>query len=103
MLFNNSVPTILRTVFWVPNVLILNIMASRVFRNTIFGRFRETEIVSSLVSREPGTDNLPSPLWERELGCRTTKQDDDDAFDAEHGTTFHTRKVELRDCKSPSP
>jgi len=78
MLFNQSVPTILRTVFWVPNVLMVNIMASRVFRNTIFGRFRETEIASSLISNELRGAVIPLPLWERESGSRSKP---DDSFD----------------------
>ena len=96
MLFNHSVPTILRTVFWVPNVLMVNIMASRVFRNTIFGRIRETEIATSLISKELRGAVIPLPLWERELGCGT-KQGDDSFDDGNKDT----QKVELQDCATP--
>jgi len=95
MLFNQTVPTILRTVFWVPNVLVVNIMACRVFRNTIFGRFRETEIATSLISKQLRGAVIPLPLWERELGCR--KQDD--SFDTD-GIKV-TQKDELQDCATP--
>ena len=45
MLFYPSNPDILRTIFTVPNVALMNVMADRVFRNTIlFGGWRETEI-----------------------------------------------------------
>lgn len=97
MLFNQSVPTILRTVFWVPNALMVNIMACRVFRNTIFGRFRETEIATSLISKELRGAGIPLPLWERDLGCRTKK--DDDSFDID--SPKDTQKVELQDCATP--
>jgi len=97
MLFNQSVPTILRTVFWVPNALMVNIMACRVFRNTIFGRFRETEIATSLISKELRGAGIPLPLWERDLGCRTKQ--DDDSFDID--SPKDTQKVELQDCATP--
>ena len=93
MLFNQSVPTILRTVFWVPNVLMVNIMACRVFRNTIFGNFRENEISTSLISKELRGEIIPLPLWERELGCGT-KQGEDSYDDGNKDT----QKDELRDC-----
>ena len=96
MLFNNSVPTILRTVFWVPNVLMVNIMASRVFRNTLFGRIKETEISTSLISRELREIDIPLPLWERELGCGTlTKQGD--SFNSDSASHIQ-KEDELGDC-----
>jgi len=94
MLFNQSVPTILRTVFWVPNVVMVNIMASRVFRNTIFGRFRETEIATSLISKELRGIAIPLPLWERESGCRAKQ--DEDSFDT--SGIKDIQNDQLRDC-----
>jgi len=99
MLFNHSVPTILRTVFWIPNVLLVNIMACRVFRNTIFGKFRETEIATSLVSKELRKAVIPLPLWERELDCRTKQHEGNDSFDTD-GTNA-AQNVELQDCATP--
>ena len=96
MLFNQSVPIILRTVFWVPNVLMVNIMACRVFRNTIFGRFRQTEIASSLISKELKR-NEPLPQMERELGNRT-KQDDSFATNA---IIIDTQHDEIRERAMP--
>ena len=44
MLFSSN-PDILRTIFTVPNVTLMNVMAGRVFRNTmLFGIQRETEV-----------------------------------------------------------
>ena len=77
-----------------------NIMASRVFRNTIFGRFREAEISTSLISRELRVD-IPLPIWERELGSKTKQ--DDDSLDT-GGTNLYindTQKDELRNCATP--
>jgi hypothetical protein len=95
MLFNQSVPTILRTVFWVSNVVIVNIMASRVFRNTIFGRFRETEIATSLISKELRGVVIPLPLWEGDSSCRTKQ--DEDSFDS----TKDIQNDQLRDYTTP--
>ena len=45
MLFSSSVPDILRKLLVGPNVILMNIMAGRVFRNTIlFETSREIEI-----------------------------------------------------------
>ena len=45
MLFYPSNPAILRTIFTIPNVALMNVMAGRVFRNTIlYGTWRETDI-----------------------------------------------------------
>ena len=94
MLFNHSIPTSLRTVFWVPNVLMVNIMASRVFRSTIFGRFREAEISTSLVSKEMREAVIPLPLWGREIGYRTKQVEDSFESDGNNDN----QKVELTDC-----
>ena len=66
MLFYPSNPEILRTIFAVPNVALMNVMASRVFRNTIlFRTSNETETrLSTIEFRE---DLLTIPLWEGEL------------------------------------
>ncbi|KAF9563106.1 hypothetical protein CPC08DRAFT_686956 [Agrocybe pediades] len=42
MLFVKSVPVTYRTMFTVPNIMLMNVMACRVFRNTKFGLFRES-------------------------------------------------------------
>jgi len=97
MLFNRSVPTILRTVFWLPNVILVNIMACRVFRNTIFGNFREAEIATSIISRELRAEVIPLPLWERE-SVRITKQAGEESFDADGKTN---PSVEPQDCTVP--
>jgi hypothetical protein len=44
MLFYTSEPDVIRTSIGVPNVSLTNIMACRVFRNTILGPWREREI-----------------------------------------------------------
>jgi hypothetical protein len=53
MLFDDSIPSILRTIFAVPNVTLMNIMACRVFRNTIlFEDIRGTDFYGHLISME---------------------------------------------------
>jgi hypothetical protein len=74
----------------------VDIMACRVFRNTIFGRFRETEIATILISRELKAD-IPLPLLERELGSRTKQEDDPFGTDG----IFDTQNDELRECVMP--
>ncbi|KAF8808739.1 hypothetical protein BYT27DRAFT_7096258 [Phlegmacium glaucopus] len=51
MLYNHSIPGILRTITTIPNVALMNIMACQVFRNTIFGTFREKQISTTTLSR----------------------------------------------------
>ncbi|KAF8806082.1 hypothetical protein BYT27DRAFT_7191384 [Phlegmacium glaucopus] len=52
MLFVQSISAILQAVFIVPNVVIMNIMACRVFRNTMLGLFREVETSSNGILRD---------------------------------------------------
>ena len=50
MLYYPSNPEILQTIFTVPNVVLMNVMAGRVFRNTmLFGVWREREIEVSTI------------------------------------------------------
>ncbi|KAF8812436.1 hypothetical protein BYT27DRAFT_7133062 [Phlegmacium glaucopus] len=49
MLCTHSVPAILQVIFVVPNVVMMNIMTCRVFRNTMLGTFTEVEISSSAI------------------------------------------------------
>ena len=65
MLFNPSLPGYLRTIFAAPNVTLMNIMACRVYRDTLFGLYREAEISSSFISREL---NVAIPLSALEGG-----------------------------------
>lgn len=55
MLYVPGIPPVYRTMFTVPNIAIMNIMACRVFRNTRFGVIRNTEILSTL--KVSGTTN----------------------------------------------
>jgi len=50
MLYNRSIPSLLRTVITVPNVTLTNIMACRVFRDTLLGVFEETQSSTTLGS-----------------------------------------------------
>ena len=53
MLFYPSNPDILRTIFVVPNVALMNFMAGRVFRNTIlFETWRITTEISTIQFQE---------------------------------------------------
>ncbi|KAF8810290.1 hypothetical protein BYT27DRAFT_7186756 [Phlegmacium glaucopus] len=76
MFFDQSIPDSLRTVFMVPNVVLTNIMACRVFRNTIFGSVRESQISTSFVAREPNVDSVIPLAVLREEGSSdsSTKQ-----------------------------
>lgn len=56
MLYISAVPVAYRTMFTVPNIVLMNIMACRVFRNTKFGHFRESEISTNGMSTL-GIDN----------------------------------------------
>lgn len=51
-LYTSSLPPILRTPASVPNIALMNIMACRIFRNTILGLPGENHMSSSLISRE---------------------------------------------------
>jgi hypothetical protein len=77
----------------------VNIMACRVFRNTIFGNIRENEIATSLISKELRAAEIPLPLWSREgeSGCRSKQ--DSDSFDA--GGIKDTHNDELLDRATP--
>ena len=84
-LFTPSIPEILGTVFPVPNVAVMNIMAGRVFRNTIL---RHTGFDPS----EHNGAAIPLSLWEVELGNRS-KQSGDAGFNHRDGITI-TNTVE---------
>ena len=64
MLFAPSIPDVLGTVFPVPNVALMNIMASRVFRNTFLrmanlNQSEHSDRSIPLVIRQVGSDNMP--------------------------------------------
>ena len=87
-LFTPSIPEILGTVFPVPNVAVMNIMAGRVFRNTIF----------RLTSSDPSEKNnaaIPLSLREVELAGNRSKQSGDAGFNHRDGITI-TNTVERR-------
>ncbi|KDR73143.1 hypothetical protein GALMADRAFT_72738 [Galerina marginata CBS 339.88] len=63
MLYVSSVPIAYRTMFTVPNIMLMNIMACRVFRNTKFGLFRENTIsTSKMRSKDDRTTASIIPL-----------------------------------------
>ena len=50
MLYYPSYPEVLRTAFTIPNIVLTNVMAGRVFRNTmLFGVWRDGEIELSTI------------------------------------------------------
>ncbi|KAF8912001.1 hypothetical protein CPB84DRAFT_1820711 [Gymnopilus junonius] len=77
MLYIPGLPGAYRTMFTVPNLVVMNIMACRVFRNTKFGLFRES-IVPGIRSRceddKSGGSVLPFSTAERRhpVSGRTT-------------------------------
>lgn len=63
MLYVPSVPVTYQTMFTVPNIVLMNIMACRVFRNTKFGLFRHGITTgSNLRSRDDRTAASVIPL-----------------------------------------
>jgi hypothetical protein len=62
MLYVSSVPITYRTMFSVPNIALMNIMACRVFRNTKFGVFRETSISTSRMGTAKDGDRSASVI-----------------------------------------
>ena len=76
----------------------VNIMACRVFKNTLFGKFKleENELATSLRSKELMGATIPLPLCERELGSRTKQVDE--SFNTDGMNSKDIQKVELRDC-----
>ena len=63
MVFNQSLPTNIRALLWVPNAVLMNIMACRVFRNTILGTINEAGSCSAnFTSTEQRTEVIPLPL-----------------------------------------
>ncbi|KIJ41531.1 hypothetical protein M422DRAFT_31730 [Sphaerobolus stellatus SS14] len=63
MVYVDSVPVTYRTMFSVPNIMITNIMAARVYRNTKFGLIRETQL--STTGRSTGDQRAGIPLYNR--------------------------------------
>jgi hypothetical protein len=58
----------------------------------MFGKFRESEIATSQISRELRADIIPLPLWEGE-SCPTKKP---------RGESFDTDgKAKPQDCEAP--
>ncbi|KAF8800060.1 hypothetical protein BYT27DRAFT_7236154 [Phlegmacium glaucopus] len=51
-----SVPAVYRSAVGIPNVMLINVMACRVYRNTKFGIFRETTVDMVLPTENPDSD-----------------------------------------------
>ena len=62
MLYIRGVPAVYRTMFTIPNIVVMNMMACRVFRNTRLADFQQSLIVNSntVLSRE-GRNNRSGP------------------------------------------
>ena len=71
--FDHSIPGVLRMVFAVPNVILMNIMACQVFRNKMFESYGEGQFSTNLDLR---TEVIPLPsIYEGESGRRTKQED----------------------------
>ena len=76
MFFITSLPLMYRTMFVVPNVMLMNVMACRVFRNTIFGNqcMNPAISISSIAFQEPNAnssaDRVPGLISETDNQCR---------------------------------
>ena len=86
MLFNTSVSEVLGTIFQVPNVVLTNMMACRVYRNTVFGLIAETQMSTRPISRELHSIPL-SPKTESD--ATRSKQSGDPVFNIDSGTVCH--------------
>ncbi|KAF8154858.1 hypothetical protein B0H34DRAFT_718261 [Crassisporium funariophilum] len=95
MLYISSVPITYRTMFTVPNITLMNIMACRVFRNTKFGVFRETMISSSKMMSRDDRTTAPSviPLSLRKGPNQSRAGDHDITLDSNGGVAI-TKTVE---------
>jgi len=60
MLYLDDVPVVYRTMFTIPNIVVMNMMACRVFRNTRLGDFQQALVVDfnivTILSREGRND-----------------------------------------------
>ncbi|KAF9045136.1 hypothetical protein BJ165DRAFT_1611317 [Panaeolus papilionaceus] len=73
MFYLRAVPPTYRTMFSVPNLALMNIMACRVFRNTKFGVFNADSISTTMVGTKGAKRNTIIP---RALTFRTADDDD---------------------------
>lgn len=78
----HGVPAVYKTMFTVPNIVVMNMMACRVFRNTRLGDFKELLIANSnfMLSQEgrntrnrPRTANFPLGTLQFRNGDERTK------------------------------
>lgn len=63
MLFNTHIPVPMRSMFATPSLVLTNIMACRVYRNTKFGLVRESEISTSNMKENNNTGLVFGPLF----------------------------------------
>jgi len=72
MVFVNAVPASYRTMFTIPNVVLVSMMAGRVFRNTKFGHFKESSIsTSNILFSQDGQKNGNTPPSSPAIPLRT--------------------------------
>ncbi|KAF9043113.1 hypothetical protein BJ165DRAFT_1529231 [Panaeolus papilionaceus] len=95
MLYIEAVPITYRTMFTVPNIALMNIMACRVFRNTKFGVFRETSISTSRMNSTNPADRSASviPLSLRK-NVQTPNRSDIDTIQFVHSGVEITKTIE---------
>jgi len=73
MVFDTSVPIPMRSMCATPNIVLTNIMACRVYRNTKFGFIRESEVSTATMQGLPKKHILPPfPLFARSKPTNTT-------------------------------
>jgi hypothetical protein len=74
-----SIPAVYRSAIGIPNIMLINVMACRVFRNTKFGIFRETTTSDfvlpttdlSIVFKSPSTSTQRSTVTSGEIAAET--------------------------------
>jgi len=72
MVFVDAIPLAYRTMFSIPNVVLMTMMAGRVFRNTKFGHFKESSIsTSNILFPQDGQKNGNTPLSSPAIPLKT--------------------------------
>lgn len=84
MLYVPGIPPVYRTMFTVPNIALMNIMACRVFRNTRFGKIGNIEILSTLKVSDTANSDIEMNTSRSQLRCR---YDDSSEADGRSGGT----------------
>ncbi|KAJ3506387.1 hypothetical protein NLJ89_g6892 [Agrocybe chaxingu] len=100
MLYVKSVPVTYQTMFTVPNIVLMNVMACRVFRNVKFGKFRETPLSSNRRDNDRSRHSgLPIPV---SFASRARARNTEVLVTTVHETglpAIHVHDAEMKDAQ----